>query len=192
MFGYDARDLVGRPLTWWVHPDDAADFDDLVDGPLLASGGTARVECRLRNRDGSWRHAEVGVSNLLDDPGVRGVVLNARDVSERKALEEELRRQACHDSLTGLANRELFTDRVAHAISRQERHGGSAAVLFLDLDDFKIVNDTLGHAAGDELLASVGDRIQATLRTGDLAATEIHCDRARVACSRRYRLGVAS
>src|SRR5437764_6077307 len=164
IFGYGTTELVGRPLTAWVHPEDAAGFDGLLDGSVLTTGGTALVECRLRNRDGSWRHAEVGVSNLLDDPGVRGVVLNARDVSERKALEEELRRQASHDSLTGLANRGLFIDRVGHALARQERRGGSVAVLFLDLDDFKIVNDSLGHNAGDLVLTGVAERLLLCVR----------------------------
>jgi diguanylate cyclase (GGDEF)-like protein/PAS domain S-box-containing protein len=170
MFGFARNELVGRPLTSWVHAEDVARFDGLLDGEGLAHGGTALVECRLRTRDGSWRHAEVGVSNLLEDPGVRGVVLNARDVSERKALEAELRRQASHDGLTGLANRALFTDRVAHVLARHERHGGTAAVLFLDLDDFKIVNDSLGHAAGDELLASVAERLLLCVRPEDTVA----------------------
>jgi diguanylate cyclase (GGDEF)-like protein/PAS domain S-box-containing protein len=171
VFGYGTDELVGQPVTAWVHPDDASKFDDgLLDGSVLAPGGTAVVECRLRKRDGSWCHAEVGVSNLLDDPGVRGVVLNARDVSERKALEEELRRQASHDSLTGLANRALFTDRVSHALARQERRGGTAAVLFLDVDDFKIVNDSLGHSAGDMLLAGVAERLLLCVRPEDTVA----------------------
>ena len=170
IFGFGTTDLVGRPLTAWVHPEDSFRFEGLLDGSALGPEGTALVECRLRNSDGSWRHAEVGVSNLLDDPGVRGVVLNARDVSERKALEEELRRQASHDSLTGLANRGLFTDRVAHALDRQERHSGTAAVLFLDLDDFKIVNDSLGHNAGDLLLASVAERLLLCVRPEDTVA----------------------
>jgi diguanylate cyclase (GGDEF)-like protein len=111
----------------------------------------------------------VGVSNLLHDAGVRGVVLNARDVSERKVLEGELRRQASQDSLTGLANRGLFADRVAHALARRQRRG-TAAVLFLDLDDFKIVNDSLGHAAGDLLLAGVAERLLLCVRPEDTVA----------------------
>ena len=92
------------------------------------------------------------------------------NVSERKALVEELRRQATHDSLTGLANRQLFTDRVAHALTRHARHGGRAAVLFLDLDDFKIVNDSLGHSAGDLLLAGVAERLRLCVRPEDTIA----------------------
>ncbi|HEV3354646.1 MAG TPA: EAL domain-containing protein [Acidimicrobiales bacterium] len=167
MFGYDATELLGRPLSEWVHPDDAARFDRLLDGERLAHGGSTIVECRLRTRGGAWRYAEVGVSNLLDDPGVHGVVLNARDVTERKVLEEELRRQASHDSLTGLANRALFTDRVAHAHARHGRHGGQSAVLFLDLDDFKVINDSFGHNAGDALLAGVAERLALCVRPED-------------------------
>jgi diguanylate cyclase (GGDEF)-like protein len=101
---------------------------------------------------------------------VRGIVLNARDVSERKAFEERLAHQAFHDSVTGLPNRALFVNRVEHAIARRVRGGDAFAVLFLDLDDFKTVNDSLGHAAGDELLGHVAKRIAASLRPGDTPA----------------------
>src|SRR5271155_3613640 len=93
-----------------------------------------------------------------------------RDVTERKSLEEELKHQAFHDSLSGLANRALFTDRLEHALARANRVKTSLAALFLDLDDFKLVNDTLGHAAGDELLVAVAQPLPGSLRVGDPAA----------------------
>jgi diguanylate cyclase (GGDEF)-like protein len=120
--------------------------------------------------DGSWRVLEWTGTDLSDDPAVGGIVINSRDVSERKALEDALIHQAFHDALTGLANRALFTDRIGHALARSERQPRRLAVLFLDLDDFKTVNDTLGHAAGDRLLAEIGQRIAAELRAGDTAA----------------------
>ena len=113
---------------------------------------TGPVEWRFRQSDGSWLHAELLATNLLDDQTVRGIVLNTRDVSERKRLEQQLTHQAFHDPLTGLANRALFRDRVSHALALAQREGRPITVLFLDLDDFKKVNDSLGHAEGDRLL----------------------------------------
>ena len=100
------------------------------------------------------------ITNLLDDPSVGGLVLNTRDISERRQLEDQLSHQAFHDSLTALANRALFKDRVDHALLRTKRQTPSVAVLFLDLDGFKEVNDSLGHAAGDQLLIQVGQRLR--------------------------------
>ena len=101
---------------------------------------------------------------------MEGVLLSMRDVSDRKALEDELRHQAFHDSLTGLANRALFEDRLVHCLAGARRHGRPAAILFLDLDDFKTINDSLGHASGDELLQAVARRIAGVVRATDTAA----------------------
>ena len=101
---------------------------------------------------------------------MQGVILSLRDITERQALEQELRHQAFHDALTGLANRALFEDRLAHALAGARRHGRPIAVLFLDLDDFKTINDSLGHAVGDELLRTAARRIAAEVRVTDTAA----------------------
>jgi diguanylate cyclase (GGDEF)-like protein len=101
---------------------------------------------------------------------VGGIVLNSRDISERKAFEEQLTHQAFHDPVTGLANRALFAERVRHAIARTRREHHSVAVVFLDLDDFKTINDSLGHAAGDEVLAEVAKRLATSIRASDTAA----------------------
>jgi diguanylate cyclase (GGDEF)-like protein len=106
----------------------------------------------------------------LADPALEGVVLSMRDISERKVLEDELRHQAFHDALTGLANRALFEDRLAHGLAGARRHGRPVAVLFLDLDDFKTINDSLGHGSGDDLLRAVAIRIAGIVRVTDTAA----------------------
>ena len=95
---------------------------------------------------------------------------NARDVTERMALEQQLRHQAFHDPLTGLPNRALFMDRLAHALAVAQRRGTSLAVMLLDLDRFKVVNDSLGHPVGDQLLLAVSERLQETVRVGDTLA----------------------
>ncbi|MES3035993.1 MAG: EAL domain-containing protein [Gemmatimonadota bacterium] len=170
VFGYHPDAVEGHPLRELVHPDDVV--------PMLAfmldatrEGATATSsQWRLRNADGTWSKVENVAVNLLDDPTVAGVVLTTRDITHRMALEEQLLHRAFHDELTGLANRALFTNRVEQALLRAARNAERTAVLFLDLDDFKQVNDSLGHAAGDALLTQGADRLRACLRAGDTAA----------------------
>jgi diguanylate cyclase (GGDEF)-like protein len=125
---------------------------------------------RLVHADGSCLEVEVTCRNLREDETVHGLVLTLRDVTERRRLERELTHRAFHDSLTGLANRVLFQDRVEHAVARGSRDGGVVGVLFVDLDDFKVVNDTMGHSSGDELLVAVAQRLAGVLRPHDTAA----------------------
>jgi diguanylate cyclase (GGDEF)-like protein len=154
-----------------VFPDDlpaaAAAFHELL---AAGAGGVARVAYRLRHADGSLRSVEAVGTNLLDDPAVEGIVYNTRDVTERAALEAELAHRAFTDGLTGLANRARFHDRAAHALARAGRDGGGVAVLLLDLDDFKTVNDSLGHPAGDALLRGVAERLLDATRGSDTVA----------------------
>gem|GEM_PF-330667 len=170
VFGYPAQEIVGREMRSWLHPEESAALLAILERPALPGEATSLVETRLRHRDGTWRDVETTITNMLDDPGVNGRVLNTRDVSERVALEAELRERAWHDPLTGLANRALFTDRVDNALARRSREHRPLAVAFLDLDDFKSINDTLGHAAGDLLLKSMGERLKACVRPGDTVA----------------------
>jgi diguanylate cyclase (GGDEF)-like protein/PAS domain S-box-containing protein len=153
-----------------VHPDDRelarAFFIEALKSPQITTPACWRV----RHANGSWRHIEVIYNNLLDRPEIRGMMLTSRDVTDRKELEDQLAHRAFHDALTGLPNRSLFTDRVEHALARQTRGDGRVAALFLDLDDFKTVNDSLGHNAGDELLVAAARRLDECLRGGDTAA----------------------
>jgi len=170
VLGLRAGERVGQPAFEIIHPDDRAFGENLLAGVMQAPGAEVSGELRARHADGSWRSIDAVLKNLLDDPAVGGIVVNYRDVTTRKTLEEELRRQAFHDSLTGLANRALFADRLEHALSRTRRFGQHVAVLFIDLDDFKTVNDSLGHGEGDLLLVAVAERLQQPLRSGDTLA----------------------
>jgi diguanylate cyclase (GGDEF)-like protein/PAS domain S-box-containing protein len=171
VFGYDPAELERTRLTKLIHPDDKAQVLQFVTGGGRQGGmSTAVIESRVRHRDDFWLHVETLRTDLMHDPNVKGIVLNSRDVSERKAFEEQLAHQAFHDSITGLANRALFKDRVEHALERQTRDEDPVSVLFMDLDDFKTINDSLGHAAGDQLLAEVGERLRGCLRMPDTAA----------------------
>jgi diguanylate cyclase (GGDEF)-like protein/PAS domain S-box-containing protein len=170
VFGFRPEYMIGQKLTTWLHPEDAMDL--LIYLEASSSGESARglVQTRMRHHDGTWRVGESAVRSLFDDPGVEGLVLNTRDASERVALESELRVRASHDPLTGLANRLLFVDRVNAAFSHTRRRDGSVAVIFLDLDDFKAINDSMGHVVGDLLLKMTGERLEECVRPGDTVA----------------------
>ena len=158
--------------TQWVdlvHPEDAARAKAFLADVTANPGTIATGEWRRTSHIG-WRYVEALATNLLTDPNVGGIILNSRDITERKALEDQLTHQAFHDPLTGLANRVLFHDRVGHALARSLRQDQPLAVLFLDLDNFKTVNDSLGHAAGDKVLVGIAARLQSSLRPGDTIA----------------------
>ncbi len=112
VFGHAPEEMVGEDLISWLHPDDADELMRYLDSRNSGREASGLVQTRMRHKDGGWRVGESAVRNLCADPGVRGLVLNTRDASERVALEDELRTRALHDPLTGLANRALFLDRV--------------------------------------------------------------------------------
>ena len=171
LLGYAPKDVTGRPFAELVHPSDGGRVRQmLADGAAVAGDQPHVLQCALVHRDGTPQQFEVNYTNLLEDEHVGGIVLNCRDISERKAFEEQLTHQAFHDPVTGLANRALFAERVRHAIARSRREHNRIAVVFLDLDDFKTINDSLGHAAGDEVLAEVAKRLATSVRASDTAA----------------------
>jgi diguanylate cyclase (GGDEF)-like protein/PAS domain S-box-containing protein len=171
VLGYSPEDIVGTRFDHLLDPDEKSRLLHLLaDGAAYAGSETEVLECSLRHRDGTLRQFEVLHTNLLDDEAVRGIVLNSRDVSERKAFEEQLAHQAFHDPVTNLANRALFAERVRHAVARNRRERSGLAVIFMDLDDFKTINDSLGHAAGDEVLIEVAKRVDTSIRATDTAA----------------------
>ncbi len=170
LLGYRPEELDGTRLTDLLHPEDQARALAIVSEVASRPGAPAPAEWRLRRRSGEWFFAEVIVMNLLEEPTIQGLVLTIRDIEDRKALENQLTHQAFHDPLTKLANRALLSDRVAHAQARSHRDRRPCSVLLLDLDDFKAINDTFGHVAGDEVLVEVARRILGCIRAGDTAA----------------------
>ena len=171
VLGYGARELMTRRFIDLIHEHDRdATLAVIGEASQRAGSDPALIGFRCRHQDGEWRHIETAFTNLLADPTVGGIVLNARDVTEQVALQGQLSHQAFHDPLTDLANRVLFRDRVEHALARRSAADLPVAVLFLDIDNFKRVNDSLGHSAGDELLTEFAERLRGCIRAGDTAA----------------------
>jgi diguanylate cyclase (GGDEF)-like protein/PAS domain S-box-containing protein len=170
VLGYPVEEVEGKQFDWILSESDRALLEQVVEHASDGAGESHVTECSLTHHDGRMVKFELRYTNLLDDEHVRGIVLNGRDVSERKAFEDQLAHEAFHDPLTDLANRALFTDRVDHALKRAQRGFPDIAILFIDLDDFKTVNDSLGHEAGDLVLQEVARRLQIVVRPTDTVA----------------------
>lgn len=169
MLGHPTEDVIGKSFEHFVHPDDIAHCHAF----LLMVFGTGKkqsgIEYQVRHKNGDWYWYRSNASPLFDDNGeVCSYIGIARDISEHKQLLDRMQHMAHHDALTGLANRSLFFDHLHQAILQAQRDKQGLAVLFLDLDKFKPINDDYGHAIGDLLLQQVAMRIKTCVRTSDV------------------------
>jgi diguanylate cyclase (GGDEF)-like protein/PAS domain S-box-containing protein len=170
VLGAAPEKFVGTRVRDLVHPDDIPTFNRAAGAVLTAGHRTVTCDLRAQHADGSWRWLEIISTNLLDDPSVGGIICNIRDVTEARQFGERLRHEATHDPLTGLANRALFNERIkvdpAAGLVPEE----PVAILTIDLDDFKAINDTRGHPIGDRLLTAVAGRLLNSVRNEDTVA----------------------
>ncbi|OEJ24880.1 phosphodiesterase [Streptomyces agglomeratus] len=168
VYGRDAEELIGSELASLIHAEDLGRVVHEVRRFLAAPPAeepTTRIECRFKSGTGEWLNVESTVNRHQG-----GLIFNCRDVTERVRLQAQLQHNAEHDPLTDLPNRALFTARVRQALSGRRVGDPGTAVLYIDLDGFKAVNDTIGHQAGDELLIQAARRLQDSVRAGDTAA----------------------
>src|SRR5947209_219598 len=171
VLGYESAGLLAQSFVGLIHERDRSATVAVIGEAMDRDAREpASLRFRCKHRDGTWRHLDATLTNLLKDPTVGGLVLNARDVTEQFELQSRLAHQAFHDPLTDLANRALFRDRVEHALLRRSTLDRPLGVMLLDIDDFKRVNDSLGHAAGDQLLVDLANRVAGCIRAGDTAA----------------------
>jgi PAS domain S-box-containing protein len=167
LLGVEPDAVLGRSLLDLVHGDDRPLLEVKLASRLEAGDGSDSIEFRVEHTSGRWRHVEATLTDLRDRPSVAGFVVNVRDITERKEVETQLAFQALHDPLTGLPNRTLILDRAEQMLERSRRDHRPTAALFIDLDRFKDINDTLGHEAGDKVLQTIAERFSATLRASD-------------------------
>ena len=173
MLGYEDHELQNRYKAWKerIHPDDLERVTRTLEAYLDGRSSHYELEHRLLHKDGRYRWVLTKGASVRDGKGTPYRMSGSHtDITERKKLEEQLQRQATQDPLTKLPNRIVLLDRLGHALERSKRREENIAVLFMDLDNFKIVNDSLGHEVGDALLIAVGERMRSCLRPGDTVA----------------------
>jgi diguanylate cyclase (GGDEF)-like protein/PAS domain S-box-containing protein len=168
LLSFEPSELIDQRATDFVHPDER-DIMRSLFGPdtTSAPGSSFLQQFRMQKKDGSYRNVEAVITDQRGRPSIKGFVANVRDVTERKEFEALLEHQALHDSLTGLANRQLTLDRAEQMLRRSRRSDDPVALCFIDLDNFKDTNDSLGHEAGDKLLCAVAARFTHMLRSAD-------------------------
>jgi diguanylate cyclase (GGDEF)-like protein/PAS domain S-box-containing protein len=171
LLGYTEQELLRRTFADVIYPEDVdrmmSELQALLDGAVEVH----ETEERYRHRDGSVVWVQLGIKPVRDEQDrVEYFLCQISDITARKRFEQELAHWALHDALTGLPNRRLFSDRVAHHVARLKRHPRPLAVLFVDLDRFKLVNDTMGHAIGDAVLVDAAGRLTEAVRTEDTVA----------------------
>ncbi|MEO6126063.1 MAG: diguanylate cyclase [Ilumatobacteraceae bacterium] len=170
LLGYPEGFLDAGGVLERIHPDDLPAATAQLAALAATTGGSATLTVRIQSFDGVWKHLECVGVNLINEPSVRGMVFTARDTTERQRFTEQLTHRASHDTLTDLANRSALDDLLARSLASAADDGRRVGLCFMDLDGFKLVNDTFGHAAGDRLLIEVADLIRANIRLVDTAA----------------------
>ena len=170
LWGYPTAQLLNTDFYSLVHPQDAPRVRDFLTELAAAPGAHRRVEFRLLHEHGDWRYIEAVATNLLEHRDIAGIVLNSRDTTDRKELEQQLTHQPFHDPLTALPNRSLFMDRLEHTIEGSGRVAGQIALVAVDIEHFKGINDTLGHAVGDAILIAVSRALAVGVRSRDTVA----------------------
>ena len=170
ILGYRTKDIVGRPLAELVEPEQSENVKQFIASVLVRPDALATVELKLRHNDGSWREFEVVGKNLLYEPAINGIVGNFRDITERKRLMAALEKLSETDPLTGALNRRGFLKLAEREFERMRRSGQPLTVIMIDIDHFKRVNDTYGHAAGDLVLAKIAEQCRTHIRSIDVLA----------------------
>ncbi len=168
--GWSRNELLGRPAEDLTHPEDRAERQAAVFSVLAGEVDTARLERRYLHRNGDWLWGRTSLGAVRAVDGGLQLISQVEDVTEQRAVQQRLTALALHDHLTGLANRSLLLERLQHAMTVSQRDGSVHALLFLDLDRFKVINDTHGHATGDEVLVQVARRLGDVLRPSDTVA----------------------
>ena len=171
ILGHPVNQVVGQSLIAFIHPDEVEAFVTALGEGLMTGQPVKDFEYRVCHIDGSWRWHTTSAVPLKDELGaIVGVEGISRDITEHKQMEQKLKEMATHDFLTGLPNRVLLLDRFSIASALAHRNKARLAVMSLDLDEFKSVNDTLGHDAGDQVLKIIGTRLSAIIRASDTLA----------------------
>jgi diguanylate cyclase (GGDEF)-like protein/PAS domain S-box-containing protein len=167
-FAYGATELNGQSILELLHPSDRSTFEGGLKKAMAASAHPVTVACRFRHKLGSWTHCEITITNMLHQASPQAVVLNIRDVTDRKEMEERMAHLAAHDPVTSLPNRIAFRNQVDETLLQSPGRG--VAVLTIDIDDFGVINDAMGQHAGDDLLGMIGVRLEKIIRQGDVVA----------------------